>query len=85
MKHKCEYKCDSSANMKISILIRICDLYEPRYDTIDTFMSLEDDDDDITVKIMKKYPSLNNIKHGYDEIVFDQFTGEKYLIVTTRI
>ena len=34
---------------------------------------------------MKKYPTLNYIKHCDDNIVFDQFTKEKYLIVSNII
>ena len=68
----------------LTIIPNFCDNIS--YKTIDKFIELNDDNESIEIKIMKKYPSLNNIDACYDcSIVFDQFTKEKYLIVSNII
>jgi hypothetical protein len=54
------------------------------YETIDTFIELDEENESLETKIMKKYPTLN-VKNCYDCIVFDQITKEKYLIVSNVI
>jgi len=75
--------------MRVVFLIKIVScMYTDNisYETIDKFIELNDDNESIEIKIMKKYPSLNNIDVCYDcSIVFDQFTKEKYLIVSNII
>ncbi len=75
--------------MRIAILIKIvyCMYNETlNYETIDKFIELNDDDENIETKIMKKYPTLNIIGTCYDcDIVVEQITKEKYLIVTNTI
>ena len=81
--------------MRIAFLIKIV-YYAPAqpspahteifsYETIDKFIKLNDENESLEKKIMKKYPTLNYIKHCDDNIVFDQFTKEKYLIVSNII
>jgi len=74
--------------MRIAFLIKITnDFYTEKisYEKIDTFIELNDENESLEIKIMKKYPTLNNINNCYDYIVFDQFTKEKYLIVSHMI
>jgi len=74
--------------MRIAFLIKIiyCFYTEKNsYEKIDTFIELNDENESLEIKIMKKYPTLNNIDNCYDCIVFDKFTKEKYLIVSDII
>jgi len=74
--------------MRIAFLIKIilC-IYTNNitYDTIDTFIEFYSDIESLETKIMKKYPIFNNLNHCNNNIVFDQFTNEKYLIVSNII
>ena len=74
--------------MRIAFLIKIikCDYSEKiSYKKIDTFIELNDDDENLEIKIMKKYPTLNNINYCVDCTIFEQGTNEKYLIVSSII
>ena len=74
--------------MRIAFLIKIihcCYTEKISYEKIDIFIKLNDENESLELKIMKKYPTLNNIDHCDDFIVFDQFTREKYLIVSNII
>lgn len=68
--------------MRIAFLIKI-NLYiynnKISYDTIDTFIELNTENESLETKIMKKYITLDY------NIVFNQFTKEKYLIVSNII
>ena len=68
--------------MHIAFLIKInlC-IYNNKisYDTIDTFIELNTENESLETKIMKKYITLDY------NIVFNQFTKEKYLIVSNII
>ena len=71
--------------MRIGFLIQIiCSNYTEKitYETIDTFIELNNETESLEIKIMKKYPTLNLIKHCNDNIVYDEYTNEKYLIVS---
>jgi hypothetical protein len=46
---------------------------------------LNDENESLEIKIMKKYPTLHKIDYCNDFIVFDQFTKEKNLIVSDMI
>ena len=69
--------------MRVAFLI-LMDEYAT-YEVVDTFIQLESDDDSLEVKIMTKYPNLHDIHHCYCNIVHDQFTKQKYLIVSSRV
>jgi uncharacterized pyridoxamine 5'-phosphate oxidase family protein len=74
--------------MRIGFLIKIihcCYTEKISYEKIDTFIELNNENESLEIKIMKKYPTLNNIYNCNDYIVFDQFTKEKYLIVSDMI
>ena len=75
--------------MRVVFLIKIVScIYTGNisYETIDKFIELNDENESIEIKIMKKFPTLNNIDACYDcSIVFDQYTKEKYLIVSNII
>ena len=71
--------------MRIAFLIKIihcCYTEKISYEKIDAFIELNDENESLEIKIMKKYPTLNKIDCCDDFIVFDQFTKEKYLIVS---
>jgi len=71
--------------MRIAFLIKIINcLYTEKisYKKIDTFIELNDENETLEIKIMKKYPTLNNIDYCVDCVFFDKFTKEKYLIVS---
>ena len=75
--------------MHIAIIIQIiCNLYDNSkitYNTIDTFTRLNDDEETLETKIMKKYPTFENIPHCDDCVVYDIYTGHKYLITNIYI
>jgi hypothetical protein len=76
--------------MRIAFLIKIihsCYSENISYEKIDTFIELNDIDENesLEIKIMKKYPTLQYINHCNDNIVFDQFTKESYIIVSDII
>ena len=52
------------------------------YDTVDKFVELTDNTEILEIKIMKKYPTLDYIKHCDDNIVYDTLSREKYLIIS---
>jgi hypothetical protein len=56
-----------------------------RYETIDTFTEFRHDDAPLETQIMKKYPTLEYIHHCDDNIVYDTYTKEKYIIASTLI
>jgi len=74
--------------MKIGILIKIIKKYygyndDEDYETIDKFYELDNNEEEYTIKqkISNKYPRLSEINHGYDEIIYDLDTKQKYLII----
>jgi hypothetical protein len=74
--------------MRIAFLIKIIHCYYTEnisYEKIDTFIEINNENESLEMKIMKKYPMINNIEHCSDCIVYDQFTKEKYLIVSDVI
>ena len=74
--------------MRVAFLIKIlCCTHTEKitYETLDKFIEFSNDDETLEIKIMKKYPGLNNIDNCCDCVVFDKFTKEKYLIVSNII
>ena len=78
--------------MRIAFLIQIhyCNHTKTNtYTTIDQFIQLNNEQENIETKIMKKYPALNYILHCNDNIVYNEFELEfnqtnvdQYLIVS---
>lgn len=74
--------------MRVAFLIKIiCCPYTEKisYENIDTFIQLDNDDECLEIKINKKHPTLCRITNCNDCVVYDQFTADKYLIVSNII
>jgi hypothetical protein len=69
--------------MEIAILIKINNRgINESYETFDTFIKTEFDDEELEEKIMNKYPSLLYVHNNcYDGVIHDSITKETYLIV----